>query len=173
MNGMLLKEKIGSLKDTQAGSRHIDYIHLHWHETAKKILHKKTSGGLEIRMKFFNETESLQQDDIVYADEELLICIEIVPVKAMVLMPASMEEMARICYELGNKHLPLFYENGQLAMPYEAPVFNLLLAAGYQPVMEERKLLQPMKTSVTPHGHNSGGSLFSKILQLTKPADES
>ena len=170
---MLIKQKIGSLKNIEPGGRHIECIHLQWYEMAKKILHKKTDKGREVVMKFFREGESLLQDDVIYADDDLLICIDVLPVKAIVLTPASMWEMAYLCYEIGNKHLPLFYEGEQLAMPYEDPVYNMLVAAGYQPLIENRKLLLQMKTSVTPHGDANATSLFSKILQLTNAADES
>lgn len=168
---MLIKEKLGSLKDLERGERRIEYIHLQWHETAKKIIHKKTDQDREVILKFFGEGECLQQDDVLYADNDLLICIDIIAVKAIVCKPASMWQMAWLCYEIGNKHLPLFYENEELAMPYEEPVFNMLVAAGYKPEIEDRKLLRQIKTSVSQHGHSS--SLFSKILQFTNPADES
>ena len=60
--------------------------------------------------------------------------------------------MASVCYEIGNKHLPLFYEDDELLLPYEAPLFQLLLAAGYDVKQGKRKLLDPLRTSVTPHG---------------------
>jgi urease accessory protein len=170
---MLIKQKIGSLKDIEPGVRAIEYVYLQWYETAKKILHKKTNREREVVMKFFREGEHLQQDDVIYADDDLLICIDILPVKAIVLAPASMWEMAYLCYEIGNKHLPLFYEKEQLAMPYEDPVFNMLVAAGYKALIENRKLLNQLRTAVTPHGHTSSTSLFSKILQFTHTADAS
>lgn len=168
---MLIKEKLGSLKDMERGERRIEYVHLQWYETAKKIVHKKTDQGREVILKFFREGEGLQQDDVLYADNDLLICIDIIAVKAIVCKPASMWQMAWLCYEIGNKHLPLFYENEELAMPYEDPVFNMLVAAGFEPKIKERKLSGQMKTSVSPHGQST--SLFSKILQFTNPADES
>ena len=170
---MLIKQKIGSLNDMEVGSRRIEYLHLQWYEVSKKILHKKTDQNREVTMKFFGGDESLQQGDVVYTDSDLLICIDIVAVKAIVCKPASIHEMALLCYEIGNKHLALFYDNGELAMPYDDPVFKMLTAAGFNPVIENRKLLLQMKTSVTPHGHGNSTSLFSKILQLTSSADES
>jgi urease accessory protein len=161
------------LKNTAIGTKQIEYVHLQWYETAKKILHKKTDKERAVVMRFFKEGDSLQQDDIIYADDHLLICIDIVPVKTIVCKPASMWEMACLCYEIGNKHLPLFYENEALATPYEDPIFKILVAAGYKPLIENRKLLNQMKTSVSPHGNSNSTSLFSKILQLTNPGNES
>ena len=82
-----------------------------------------------------------------------------------------MFEMASICYEIGNKHLPLFYSEDDIMVPFEAPLFRLLSVAGYEPKKEMRKLMNPLKTTVSPHGNTeSKQSLFSKILQLTTPS---
>jgi urease accessory protein len=77
-----------------------------------------------------------------------------------------MFEMASICYEIGNKHLPLFFENDELLVPFEMPLYKLLTAQGYGVKQEQRKLLQPLKTTVSPHS-NSSETLFSKIMKLT------
>jgi urease accessory protein len=50
-------------------------------------------------------------------------------------------------------------------MPYDAPVFRMLQAAGFKPVQQVRKLLYPLRTTVAAHSHDN--SLFSKILKLT------
>ena len=77
-----------------------------------------------------------------------------------------MFEMASVCYEIGNKHLPLFYEEESLLVPFDAPLMRLLQAQGYDISKEERKLLQPLKTTVAPHS-DGNNSLFSKIMKLT------
>jgi urease accessory protein len=79
-----------------------------------------------------------------------------------------MFEAISASYEIGNKHLPLFYEGDELLVPYDAPLYRLLQAAGYIIKVEERKLTSAVKTTVSPHalqGNNTG--LFNKILQLT------
>lgn len=78
-----------------------------------------------------------------------------------------MYEMAYICYEIGNKHMALFYEIDELIIPYEAPIFRMLQAWGLKPEIENRKLLNQLKTTVSAHSHTESKSLFSKILQLT------
>ena len=70
--------------------------------------------------------------------------------------------MASVCYEIGNKHLPLFYENDELLVPFELPLFRLLEAQGYDVRQEERKLLQPLKTTVSPHAHLAEKLYFQK-----------
>lgn len=165
---MIIKEKIGSIKDIDTSGRAIDYLELEWYEVTKRILHKKTNAGKEVVLKFLNGTQYLSEGDVVYVDFESLIVVSIKPCEAIVINPASMYEMAFVCYEIGNKHLPLFYDNDELLVPFEAPLFKMLQASGFNLGKEERKLINQIKTSVMPHAHaGEGKSLFSRILQLT------
>jgi len=168
---MLIQEKLGSLKSFDLNGRAIDWLPLEWYETGKRILHKQTRSGKSLTLKFLKEAPNLLQDDTLYADEKSLIAVEILPCDVIVIQPASMYEMAAVCYEIGNKHLPLFYENNSLLIPYEAPIFRMLQAAGFVVRKDVQKLLQPLKTSVASHTHSSPESLFSKIMKLTTASD--
>ena len=163
---MLVKEKIGNLELFAINNRNIDYVLLDWYETNKRILHKKTILGRDISMKFLNENPQLGVGDIVYEDDFSLIAIDIKECDAIVIRPASMYEMAAVCYEIGNKHLPLFYQDEEIVVAYEVPLFALLSAGGYNIEQAKRKLIQPLKTTVTPHG-SSSNSLFNRIMKLT------
>lgn len=169
---MVIKQIIGTLKNVDEDNLTIDWLPLEWYETGKRILHKKTVSGKEVVLKLLNNPQPLQQNDVVYKDEERLIVIDIKPCTTIIIRPETMYQMASVVYEIGNKHLPLFYEADTLLVPFEQPLFHLLKAAGFAPEKSERKLLYPLKTSVAPHGHGGGESLFSKILKLTTPANE-
>jgi len=171
---MIIKEKIGNLSSFNDEGRPIDRIQLEWFETSKRIVHKRTGSGKEIVLKFLNNAPNLQQDDILYADEYSLIVVEILSCEAIVVIPRSTYEMAYICYEIGNKHLPLFFEENLLLIPFDEPVFKMLQASGFAVTRQKRKLLNQLKTSVSSHSHASESkSLFSRILNLTNsPANE-
>ena len=164
---MIITQKIGNLKDFTLNGRSIDPLVLEWYETSKRILHKTTNAGREIRLKFLNQNQHLTEGDILYHDNQTVISIEIRSCDCITISPATMYEMAYICYEIGNKHLPLFYENDELLIPYELPLLKLLQASGLNPRIETRKLIHRLNTTVSPHGHPDSKSLFSRILQLT------
>ena len=166
---MLIKEKIGQLKDFDASVHSIDWLLIEWSETSKRILHKKTSGGREVHLKFLKENPNLQQDDVLFIEKDVLIVVDIIPTDVMILKPSSMHDMAMLCYEIGNKHLPLYYEDDMLLMPFEEPLFRWLMASGFKPEKQFMKLHNPLRTSVTAHGHSE--SLFSKILKLTSSSN--
>jgi urease accessory protein len=117
-------------------------------------------------LKFMNENPDLTDGDILYEDEELVIVVEVLPCECLVIQPKDTFEMASVCYEIGNKHLPLFFHKNELLVPFDQPLFKLLSAQGYSVNQEKRKLLNPLKTTVSPHGHNTE-SLFSRIMKMT------
>lgn len=163
---MIITQTLGNINTIDACSKVIDWLPLQWYETNKRIQRKKTLAGKEVALKFLNESATLTQGDIVWQDEQIIIAIDVLPCDCLVIQPKNMFEMASVCYEIGNKHLPLFYENDELLVPFELPLQRLLAAQGYEIRAEKRKLLQPLKTTVVPHGNNNE-SLFSKIMKLS------
>jgi urease accessory protein len=163
---MLVQKKIGNINYYTINSKAIDWLQLEWHETRKRILRKQTVSGKELAIKFLNENPDLTEGDILFEDDNSIIAVAVLPCECIVLKPVNMFEMASVCYEIGNKHLPLFYEDESLLVPFDAPLMRLLSAQGYEVTKEERKLLQPLKTTVSPHSDGSN-SLFSKIMKFT------
>jgi urease accessory protein len=169
---MLIKEKIGNLQSFEINNRSVDFVEIEWYEANKRILHKRSKSGKQFVLKFLNEAQALTEGDVLWQDETNVVVVEIKACEAIVIRPASMYQMASVCYEIGNKHLPLFYNNDEVLVPFEAPLFRLLSVAGYEPIKETRKLVNQLKTTVLPHGHvENKQSLFSKILQLTTSSD--
>ncbi len=132
----------------------IDKLIIEWYETSKRILHKKTVGGIPVTLKFLNRNPDLKDGDILWQDQHTAIVIEIKPCECIVITPGNMLEAAAVCYEIGNRHLPLFYEANELLIPFESPIHNLLSAVGYSLKIEERKLKSRFKTTVLPHAGN-------------------
>lgn len=163
---MLIQNKIGHIEAFELDNRSIDWLQLEWFEAGKRILRRKTQSGRELALKFLAEHTGLKQGDVIYEDERSIIVIEIIPCECLVIKPSDMFEMASACYEIGNKHLPLYFEENCLLVPFEKPLYKLLAAQGYPVSIETRKLLQPLKTTVAPHG-NGNESLFTRIMKLT------
>lgn len=163
---MLIQQKKGNLHTININNRRIDWLQLEWYESSKRILRKQTQSGRELALKFLDNNPMLTQGDILYEDDTTIIVVDILPCEVLVIKPANLFEMASVCYEIGNKHLPLFFEKDEVLVPFEMPLFRLLSTQGYAIKQDKRKLLQPLKTTVAPHAHGNT-SLFSKIMQLT------
>ena len=162
---MLIQKVIGNKATLPIKGLVVDPVEFEWFETTKRIQRKRTSSGMDIAIRFLNEGQVLQQDDVLYFDEQKAVIVNIKPCEAIVVKPGTLLEMGTICYEIGNKHLPLFIQAGQVLIPYETPLFRWLQASGYFPVKETRQLINMLKSNIAPHQH-SGPSLFSKIISL-------
>ena len=91
----------------------------------------------------------------MFISDELVIAIEILPSEVIVLSPKTLPEMARACYEIGNKHSPLFLDGNEVTLPYDKPMFEWLQAAGFYPQKAERRLSQALRAnSAQGHGHS-------------------
>lgn len=164
---VLVKEIIGNKATTPFSDLAVDLLEMEWFETTRKVQRLRSNDGTEIAIKLLREGQRLRQDDIVYKDDKKAVLVHVRPCETIVLTPSSMLEMGTICYEIGNKHLPLFIQDDEVLMPFENPMFRWLEASGYAPQKQERQLLNLLKSNVEPHGHSgSDSSLFSKIINL-------
>ncbi len=165
---MIVEQRIGTLQDTDIGTRTIDYLKLEWFETSKRIQRHKTESGLEIAIRFLKEGQRLNQDDILFMDEKSAVVVDILPCEAIQVVPTTMLEMGTVCYEIGNKHLPMFIQDDVVLIPFEDPIFKWLNAKGFKAEKVHTKLMNLLNSTVQPHAHplGIGGSLFSKIIGL-------
>jgi urease accessory protein len=163
---MICKQILGNLDSFDPAGRTVEYVMIEWFETTRRIVHKNSQSGEEITIRRLNESVPLRPDDIIHADEKKLLVIGILACEALAIFPSGERELATACYEIGNKHLPLFFQDGKLLVPYDAPLHRNLSAASYSTSRIEAVLTEPLKTTVLPHGNGLG--LLSKILQLSK-----
>ncbi len=169
---MLVKNIITSIEDRDFSDYKIDYLPLEWYELNKRVQRKVTSLSTDISLKFLSESVMLKQGDVLHIDQETktAIVVSVLSCEIIVLSPQTMLEMATICYEIGNKHMPLFINNNELLLPFEAPMYKWLQSAGYSPKKEEGKLVNRLKSGVSDHQHlmeeNHSDSLFTKVINF-------
>lgn len=161
---MLITEVAGNIARDPIEGSHIDLLEIEWYEANKPVQRKVSNDGTELKLKLLKEGQLLHEGDILYRDRQEAIVVHIKPCDAIVLKPKTMLEMGTICYEIGNKHLPLFIQDDLVLMPFEAPMYNWLEASGYMPSRAQHQLLNLLKSNVTPHKHTE--SLFTKIITI-------
>jgi len=151
---MLLVEKIvGNLANTSAGSLPLDFLDLDWFDTGKTTLRKRTRSGQEVGIR--KDTTPLEDGDILYLDEERAIVVNILPCECIVFKPATFKAMGTVCFEIGNKHIPIFInEAAEVLVEFEHPLYRLLERSGYAPRREVRKLLKTHALRVRRHENN-------------------
>ncbi len=168
---MLIKEVIGREEEFDLRGIEIDTLNLEWYELNKRIQRKVTAAGRDVALKFTSERAALRDGDVLYYSqiEKGAIVVRVIETPVIVLEPKDMVEMATICYEIGNKHMPLFIEGGEILLPYETPMFKWLTAAGYNPKEESRRLLNRLRSKSGDHHHSvedSHRNIFTKVLNF-------
>lgn len=150
---------LGSLDDLKANGKIttqvIDFVPLEWYESERNILRKQTQSGREIAFRLLKEGQRLKHNDVVLITDDLVIVIDIQPCEVILLSPKTLPEMARACYEIGNKHAPLFLEGDEILLPYDKPMFEWLSAAGFSPQKANRRLSEALRAN-SAQGHSHG-----------------
>jgi urease accessory protein len=166
---ILIQEKIGALTDFAVGDREIDHLPVEWYETAKRILRKSSRAGHDLALRFLRESPALAEGDILYADDKFVVVVEILPCDSIGIIATTRAAIAAACYEIGNRHLPLFLDGDELLVPFEEPLYRWLTVNGYNPVRTSRKLVHPLRSTVAAHTHagNAGPGILTRILNLT------
>lgn len=133
-----------------------DKVVLNWYEADRRVMRKTTQSGQDIAFRLLGEGQRLCHGDVVYADDKTVIEIEIEPCAVIVISPQTLPDMARACYEIGNKHSPLFLDGDELLMPYDKPMFEWLSVAGFAPTQDTRRLSQMLRAN-SAQGVGAGG----------------
>lgn len=165
---MVCREVLGNINTYPHAGKEVDPLFLEWYEATKRILRKRTQNNGDLSIKILKEGSRLCEGDVLFEDDNKIVVVSILPCDALEVSPRSLLEMGTICYEIGNKHLPLFIQEDKVLVPYERPLEQLLLVTGYQVRKTHCQLLHMLKANVAPHGHGkAGSSLLGKILDLT------
>ncbi len=123
----------------------IDRLPLEWHELDKGILRKFTKGGQELGFRNLYGTP-LQNGDVLFVDARCCIVVDILPCPCLVVYPKDSLEMARVCAEIGNRHLPIAIRSSkEVLLAYEEPLRRLFAKRGIDSSVEDR-ILEQTKT---------------------------
>lgn len=116
----------------------LDFLELEWFDTERRVIRGFTIQGREIGFKNLGD-DSLLDGDILFETPAFRIVVRILPCPCLVVRPAHVLDMARICLEIGNKHIPVFINaTHEIIAAYENPLWEQLQRAGFTPIKESR-----------------------------------
>lgn len=149
---MILKSVLGKLRDCDIQGKKIEWVRITWDETEKGILRKTTSDGREVGISL-DKPHLLRHEEVLYIGEKDVIAVELLPTKSLVIRPESMYETALLCYQLGNRHARVYYEDGQIIVPYDYTVEEMLVKMGFVVRTEEKRLNNALHSGSGNHRH--------------------
>ncbi|HWP96542.1 MAG TPA: urease accessory protein UreE [Syntrophomonadaceae bacterium] len=153
---MIIEKILGSIMDRDmraVDQEYVDYVPIDWYQVRQKVLHKVSRKGAEVGIR--NPTGApLRQGDILWQDAKQMLVVEILPCECLALHANSVLEMGKACYEIGNRHAPLFFEDGELLTPYDQPLMTVLCRCGFSPVKKIAILKNPLGGHESGHSHS-------------------
>ncbi|MGN1318535.1 MAG: urease accessory protein UreE [Lachnospirales bacterium] len=127
---MLCEKVLGNLKDDKFKNLSYDYVDIEWYEAFKKLHKKTTYSGEEIGIRLDNDIlkTGLKQDDVLYADSQKVVVVNIPVCEVIVAEVEDYSLIPKLCYEIGNRHATLFYgdNNLQFITPYNEPMLEMI-----------------------------------------------
>lgn len=151
---MVAEKIIGNINDFDLKGRVLDRVWIEWYELEKKLLKKKTESGETVGIRVESH---LHEGDILYADDSRAIAVDILPCELTEIKVDTMQEMGRLCFELGNRHLSLAIEEHRVIVPYDEPTFLYLKKLGFHPEKKEDKFRHFTVCHAHSHSHSGHG----------------
>ncbi|MCD7981344.1 MAG: urease accessory protein UreE [Clostridiales bacterium] len=159
---MLCEKILGKLSDQEFEGLRVDYVDIEWHEAYSR-LHRKTSAeGEDVGIRMGNEILSvgLNQDDVLYADAQKVIAVNIPACEAIRarVRQDHPRQIAKLCYEVGNTHTTMFRGEDDFTFytPFHEPLLekiNGIHGVTAEKVMKKFDFRQALSSSVNNHHH--------------------
>lgn len=167
---MRVEHILGNIKDIDTTHLEIDKVQMDWYDTRKKIARLSSQNGQVIAMKLAQAPKGgLNDGDILFLDTHRVIIISILPTWVLSMQPTDWNTLIILCYEIGNLHIPLFYDKNtmELQTPFEMPLQRFCQKQGiafdkkwcvldskhrihsFYPLISEPKLTQSPHFSIT------------------------
>ncbi|WP_163531975.1 urease accessory protein UreE [Helicobacter suis] len=151
---MLVETILGNIHEKDC-LKELDLVDLEWFDSQKRMGRFISRGGVEVVMKLSNPSKmGLRDGDILFEDAHKIIAINILPTEVLCAYASNTDEVARICYEVGNRHASLYYGDQPLSFktPFEKPMQVLFEKLGVRHGVLKSKLDASKRISIsTPH----------------------
>lgn len=157
---MLCEQVLGKLEDLDVSGKTVEYVDIEWHEAFKKIHKKITDQGREVGIRMDDSilSRGLFQGDVIYQDETVTVVVNTPPCEIIeiTLAPGHEKMAAKVCYEIGNRHAPLFWgEKDTFITIYNEPM--LVMLSKIHGVTAEKKIAKldfDRRISASLHNHH-------------------
>lgn len=141
---MIVETVIGNIRALSSLPPHIERVYMASDDLVKRIQRVVTDHGREIGIRL-KETKELVDGDVLWMDEHNAIVVSVLPDDLLVIQPVSMKQMGEIAHQLGNRHLPAQFEEGEMLVQYDYLVEELLQQLGIPYKREKRKVKQAFR----------------------------
>ena len=162
---MIYTKILGKTVDAEYKNKPVDFVDFEWHETYSKLHRKTSSGGRDVAISLDDSILKIgiKPGDVFGVDADgTVIAADVLPtdVLSVKLENTDFFSIAKVAYEIGNCHAPLFAGNSEneLITIFNEPMQKLLEGLhGMNLKVEKRneKLnFTKQISSIVGHGHD-------------------
>lgn len=141
---MIIERIVGNIDTVEKLAPHKEKVYMGSGDLVKRIQRVTTDHGKEIGIRL-KDAKDLQDGDILYQDEKNMIVISVLADDLLVISPTSLQQMGEIAHQLGNRHLPAQFEEGEMLVQYDYLVEDLLKQLSIPYRREKRKVRQAFR----------------------------
>lgn len=134
--------------------KNIVKVPFEWFELEKKRISKVAEDGTSIGVCI---PELLQAGDVIAETEEAVYVVEVLPSRLIKIHVETMQEMGRLGFELGNRHLSLQIMEHEVCVPFDQPTFEYLKKLGFQAEDVTEQFTDFIECKAHGHSHGSHG----------------
>lgn len=143
----------------------LDNIHVHpsdkpvigvpfeWFELEKKRISKMAFDGMKIGVCI---PELLKDGDVLAVGEGKVYAVEVAPSRLIKIHVETMEQMGRLGFELGNRHLSLRISGQDVWVPFDQPTYEYLLKLGFDSQDVTEQFTDFIECKAHGHSHSHG-----------------
>ncbi len=125
---MIVEKILGNIYENHCHEK-IVKVNFEWFELDKKRIKKIADDDKEFGILV---EEVLKDGDILAKIDDTIYICEILPTYLTKISVSSMQEMGRLCFELGNRHLSLKIEEDNVCVVYDKPTYLYLEKLGFK-----------------------------------------
>lgn len=143
---------LGPVDAFAVGARRLERVSVRSDDLAKRIVRLTTSAG-EIGLRF-DGSERLRDGDVIFADDRVVVAVEVAADDVLVMQPASIGAAITLAHALGNRHLPIQTHGDTIVVRYDPLLEALADELGVPVRREGRVISQPFRHAHAPHTHD-------------------
>ncbi len=159
---MICETILGTLSDEPYQNLHVDYVDIEWHDAFTRVHRLTSHDGEDVGIRMGNDVlkHGLNQDDVIYADDEKVIAVNIPACDAIRAVVAKDHpgQIAKLCYEVGNTHTSMFRGEDDFTFytPYHEPLLEKIAAihgVTAEKVTKKFDFSKALSSSINDHHH--------------------
>lgn len=128
----------------------IEELPIAWYQVSKRLQRLQTASGFELAIRFLGKGQRLVHGDVLFEDNNSCVVVNVLPCESIVIQSDNPLVLAEAAFEIGNKHLPIFWEDQSLVLPYENGIMEGLIKSGFNPKRAVRRLIDTFDAQVDP-----------------------